>query len=354
MNFYPRSDYGPLRRYEPDRSPVAADLSDNRNHWGPHPAAVAAVATADPATLSEYPASYGDELAEAVAAKWDLPRESVVTGVGGTGVLDAAMRLAAPSKLRFLAPGWPAGAMLARMNGHEAVPVEREAGLADPEWFAGRERCIVYVVDPGNPTGERMPDGWVRAVQEAAERVGSVTIVDEAYGEYGDDGGSRAGLDLAVGSERTLCVRTMSKAYGLAGLRSGFGVGNPSLALEADKARGPFALSGLATLAGAAALSSDSPWLEETLAEARRCRSRLRRALGERGHCVPRSQANFVFVQWPEDGLEAATAGLEEAGVRVRPFRGDAAGTGLRATVAPWEVMQRFARGLDRVASAGG
>ena len=353
MTFYPRSDYSPLRRYQPDRSPVAADLSDNRNHWGPHPAAVAAVAGADPAMLSEYPASYGDELAEAVAAKWSVPRESVATGVGGTGVLDMAMRVVAPSKVRFLAPGWPAGAMLARMNGHEAVPVDRNVGLADPEGFAGRERCIVYVVDPGNPTGERMPDGWVRAVQEAAERVGSVTIVDEAYGEYGDDGGSRAGLDLAAASERTLCVRTLSKAYGLAGLRSGFGVGSASLALEVDKARGPFALSSLATLAGAAALSSDSPWLAETLADARRCRSRLQAALGERGHRVPRSQANFVFVPWPEDGLGAATTALEEAGVRVRPFQGDAAGTGLRVTVAPWRAMQRFVEALDGVASAG-
>lgn len=354
MNFYPRPEYAPLRRYEPDRSPVAADLSDNRNHWGPHPAAVAAVAAAGPAVLSEYPASYGDELAVAVAAKWGVPRESVATGVGGTGVLDAAMRVVAPSKVRFLAPGWPAGAMLARMNGHEPVPVERDAGLADPEWFAGRERCIVYVVDPGNPTGERMPDGWVRAVQDAAERVGSVTIVDEAYAEYGDAGGGRAALDLAARSERTLCVRTMSKAYGLAGLRSGFAVGSRSLALEADKARGPFALSGLATLAAAAALSSDSPWLEQTLAEARRCRARALAALSERGHRAPRSQANFVFVRWPEDGIEAVTAGLAEAGVRVRPFRGDPGATGLRVTVAPWPVMRRFVEALDGVASAGG
>lgn len=350
MDVYPRPGYAPLRRYLPDRSPVAADLSDNRNHWGPHPAAVEAVAAARGAVLSEYPGAYGDALAEAVAAKWRIGRDSVATGVGGTGVLDAAMRAVAPSQLRYLAPGWPAAGMLARINGHEAVAVGWKEGLADPEGFAGRTPCVVYVVNPANPTGERMPRGWVAAVQKAAERVGSVTIVDEAYAEYGDDGGGREGVDLAVSGERTLCVRTMSKAYGLAGLRSGYGIGSPSLALEVDKARGPFALSGLADAAGAAALSSRSPWLAETLADARRSRSRLLAALLERGFDARPSQANFVFVPWPEDGLAGAAAGLEAAGVRVRPFGGPDGDPGLRATVAPWETMRLLLAGLDRVA----
>lgn len=353
MEFHPRSDFAPLRRYLPDRSPVFADLSDNRNHWGAHPAALEAVATVRPSLLSEYPSSYGDELAEGAAAKWNIPRETVVTGVGGTGVLDMAMRAVAPSQLRYLAPGWPAAAMLARMNGHEPVAVDWDEGLADPERFAGRTPCIVYVVNPANPTGERMPDAWVAAVQEAAERAGSVTIVDEAYAEYGDDGGGRQGLELAVAGERTLWVRTMSKAYGLAGLRSGYGVGSPSLALEADKARGPFALSGLAGVAGAAALSSDSPWLAETLAGARRSRARLRKLLGQRGFDVPPSQANFVFVPWPEAGLESVVRELEEGGARVRPFGSAGRGAGLRVTVAPWEAMQRFLDALDSVARAG-
>ncbi len=352
MPVHPRPEYAPLRRYQPDRSPVAADLSDNRNHWGPHPAAVEAVATVRGAMLSEYPASYGDELAGAAAAKWEVARESVVTGVGGTGVLDVAMRAVAPSQLRYLAPGWPAAAMLARMNGHEPVAVDWDEGLADPQRFAGRAPCVVYVVNPANPTGERMPDGWVAAVQEAAERVGSVTIVDEAYAEYADGGESREGVDLAMSGERALCVRTMSKAYGLAGLRAGYGIGSPSLAFEVDKARGPFALSSLAAAGGAAALSSDSPWLAETLADARRSRARVRTALAERGRDVPPSQANFVFVPWPEDGLAAAAASLEAAGVRVRPFSGAARHTGFRVTVAPWETMRRFLAGLDRAARA--
>lgn len=349
MDFHPRAGFAPLRRYLPDRSPVFADLSDNRNHWGAHPAALEAVAGARPSLLSEYPSSYGDELAEAVAAKWGVAREAVVTGVGGTGVLDMAVRAVAPSQLRYLAPGWPAAAMLALMNGHEPVAVDWDEGMADPERFAGRKRCIVYVVNPANPTGERLPDEWVAAVHRAAERAGSVTIVDEAYAEYGDDGGGRHGLDLALAAERTLWVRTMSKAYGLAGLRSGYGVGSPSLALEADKARGPFALSGLASVAGAAALSSDSAWLSETLASARHCREGLRERLGRRGFDVPPSQANFVFVPWPESRLEAVVRGLEAGGARVRPFGSAGREAGLRVTVAPWEAMLRFLEALDGV-----
>ena len=351
-DIYPRDDYEALGRYLPDRSPIAADLGDNRNLWGAHPAALAVMAAAGTAVASEYPDSYADELATAVAAKFDTSPSNVTTGAGGTGVLDAVMRAVAPTRMRFMDPGWPAAGMLARMNGHEPISVEWEDALDDPIRFAGSRPGIVYIANPGNPTGEAIPDDWIRAVYEHAEAVGSVLIIDEAYGEYHRSQEDLTPFEMALEGKRTVCVKTLSKAYGLAGMRAGYGVGSESLVLEVDKARGPFVVSGVTSTAAAAAVSSDSPWLDETIAETKVNRERLLDCLDRRGYRVPVSAANFVFILRPDDRLEPETRQLESYGVRVRPFRGvTARGSGLRATVAPWDRMQRLLYGLDMIAA---
>lgn len=354
MDCFPRRDYRKLGRYLPDASPVDVDLSDNRNLWGAHPAALDAVAASSSASASEYPGPYGEELAEAVAESLGVSPDHVATGAGGTGVLDALMRAVAPTTMRFLDPGWPAAGMLAQMNGHRPVAVPWQAGLDDPVAFAGDEPAIVFAANPANPTGRALPDQWVAAVQEHTEAVGSVLIVDEAYGEYNRDAGDRTPFDMALSAERTLCVKTFSKAYGLAGMRAGYGVGNPALVLEVDKARGPFAVAGVSSAAAAAAYRSASPWLAQTVAETKANRDWLLARLAAGGHSAPPSAANFVFVTMPPDQVASVARGLEERGVRVRPFAGAAEGTGLRATVGRREQMERLADGLDAVAGAGG
>ena len=351
MDIYPRADYRTLARYLPDRSPVAADLSDNRNLWGAHPDALAVLSGADNTAASEYPGSYSDRLVGAVAAQLDIGPENVTTGAGGTGVLDALMRAVAPTTLRYLDPGWPMAGMLAVMNRHRPVAVEWSDALDDPARFAGKEPSIVFLANPGNPTGEAVPDEWIRAVWEHTEALGSVLIIDEAYGEYNRDASDHTPYELALAGERTICVKTLSKAYGLAGLRAGYGVGSAGMVLEVDKARGPFVVTSVTSAAAAAAISSASPWLADTIAETRTNRERVRRSLRHRGFRVPLSAANFVFIRFPEEELDDTTARLERCGVRVRPFNSASPrGAGLRATVAPWDQMQRLLDGLDLVA----
>ena len=358
MDIYPRADYAALDRYLPDRSPIAVDLGDNRNLWGAHPAALEVMAGAGETVASHYPGSYSERLACAVAARLGIGPEHVATGAGGSGVLDALMRAVTPTEMRYLDPGWPAAGALAMMNGHRPVPVEWQAGMDDPVAFAGSRQAIVFAPNPGNPTGEAITDDWMREVQRQTEAVGSMLIIDEAYGEY--NRGLEAGggfsdhtpFTMALDAERTICVKTLSKAYGLAGLRAGYGVGSPSLILEVDKARGPFVVSGLTSAAAAAAVASDSTWLADTVAETVANRDRLVACLRHRGYDVPTSGANFVFILRPREELEGAAAGLERAGVRVRPFAGPTPlANGLRATVGPWPMMQRLIDGLDLIAA---
>ncbi|MDH3222661.1 MAG: aminotransferase class I/II-fold pyridoxal phosphate-dependent enzyme [Gemmatimonadota bacterium] len=351
MDPYPRPDYEALHRYAPNQSPIAVDLSDNRNLWGAHPAALAVLAGAGDSMLSTYPGAYGGPLVSAVARCFGVEDSQVTTGGGASGVLDATLRSVGPSaEMRFLSPGWPAACALARMNGHPTTGVPWAEGLDDPEALVGDRPGIVFLPNPNNPTGRPLPDDWIRVVQAHSERIGSVLIIDEAYGEYARTVGDRTPIEIALAGERTIYVKTLSKAYGLAGLRVGFGIANEALVLEVDKARGPFTVSATSAAAAAAAISSDDPWLTEVVTETKNNRTRLLDSLRHRGYDPHESLANFVFIQIGEDRVQAVADALERTGVRPRPFRDPApGGVGLRATVGPWEGMQRLLDGLDLV-----
>lgn len=352
MHPYPRPDYGALQRYLPDQTPIAVDLSDNRNLWGAHPAAVEAITGADGSVLSHYPQAYGEDLSEAVASSLEVDTDLITTGGGASGILDATMRACAPTDVRFLTPGWPSACALARMNGHGCAPIPWDQGLDDPRTLVGAAPSIVFIPNPNNPTGRTVPDDWIREAQRLCEELGSILILDEAYGEYARPLGDRTAFQLALAGERTLCVKTLSKAYGLAGLRIGYGVGSRELILEIDKARGPFTVSSTSGRAGAAALRSDDPWLADVVRETKENRDRLLECLRHRGCDPPDSAANFVFVPFEADTVLDTAGRLARFGVRTRPFaRREDGGSGLRATVAPWEAMQRLLDGLDLVRS---
>lgn len=350
MHEFPRADFGPLLRYTPDQSPIAVDIADNRNLWGSHPAALAVLQRSDPSQVAPYPDPYGSPLRRAVAERFQVPESSVATGPGGTAVLDRVFRIVSGSAVRLSALGWPAVGMLARMNAQELVQVSPDAALDDPSILVGTEPSIVYVANPNNPIGDVASDAWLKEVQRLSESIGSVLVLDEAYGEYYRDPLDAFPQTLALGGQRTILVKTMSKAYGLAGLRAGYAIARPEVVLEIDKARGPFMLSQLAGQAAAAAITDKGTWLEAVVANTVESRTRLLECLRHRGFSPPESHANFVFVPLDSEIVETVHRDLVRMGVRPRPFNlPSPGGAGLRCTVGPWDQMQRLLDALDHL-----
>ena len=137
-----------------------------------------------------------------------------------------------------------------------------------------------------------------------------------------------------------LITRTMSKAFGLAGLRVGYGIGSPELIAEVLKARGPYKVNALAERAAIAALENDRAWVSDRVNEVIANRSRLRTELANRGLPSLESSANFVLV--PVDDCAVVSRRLESAGVRVRALPSLAGiGDAIRIAIGPWEMMQK-------------
>jgi histidinol-phosphate/aromatic aminotransferase/cobyric acid decarboxylase-like protein len=194
---------------------------------------------------------------------------------------------------------------------------------------------VSYVCTPNNPTGSVCS----RAALDELLGGGGVVIVDEAYAEYQD--APEGLLAEAPRHENLLVVRTLSKAFGLAGLRVGYAVGNARLVAEVEKSRGPYKVSRLGELMGVEALTTDLPWVREKVAEVKENRAKLFEALTARGFRPLPSQANFLLVPVAKDA-KALAAKMRESGVSVRPFPALPLGLGecLRVSVGPWSMME--------------
>ena len=350
---FPREDYAALALYTTERDPVEVDLSDNTNQWGAHPGALRAVREATERNLIRYPDFYSDELRQAAADRWGVGPGNVCTGAGSDHILDSAFRACSVSGgvIAYAAPTFIMVETFARANGHMTRKITWAQALADPLRLLQDDPALVYVCRPNNPTGLLAPKEWLHRLLDAAGPKGPLVLVDEAYGDFAPP--VESVIQEAATRPRLLVVRTLSKAYGLAGLRVGVGIASPEVAKEIEKSRGPYMVNSLAEAAGAAVLRDEEGWVERTVAECTRNRERLTEALRTRGLSPLPSAANFLMIPVPEGCALRYANGLRRKGVAIRPFPVmPDIGDGIRVTVGPWPLMERFLDTLDEVMGA--
>jgi histidinol-phosphate aminotransferase len=344
-------DASPYRRGYRDLSPFAggggsssgADLSDNTNLWGPPPAAARAAAAAASSTRG-YPHPHAGPFAAAVAQRIGVTPDMVVAGCGSDDVLDAAIRaLVEPGgTVASPDPTFPMAVVFARTNG--LTPISVPLG---PDWhidvdgLLATRAQVIYVASPNNPTG-------VASTRHALERLithaPGFVILDQAYIEFTGEGDGVT-VDLLRASDKLLVIRTLSKAWGLAGLRVGFGVGAPSLVNEVTKARGPYKVNVVAEHAALAALRDDAEWVRARVEEVATNRERLAERLRSVGLRPLPSDANFLLVPVPAaaGGTERVVSALRGQGIIVRQFTGLAGiGDAIRITIGPWPIMEQL------------
>ncbi|HEV2017231.1 MAG TPA: histidinol-phosphate transaminase [Gemmatimonadaceae bacterium] len=339
-----RESYREIMLYSTPRGRCSVDLSDNTNLWGAPPSALRALAAVVETDLTRYPVAYEPALTTALADYAGVSPEMIACGCGSDDVLDSAIRaFAEPGEALCLAePTFSMIPVFARANGLSPVSIPLTPSFdADVDAMLETGARIIYLCSPNNPTGGALPR---RMVEQIVENARGLVIIDQAYVEFGGD----SYIDLASCGRPVLITRTMSKAFGLAGLRVGYGIGSPQLIGEVLKARGPYKVSALAERAAIAALENDQGWVTDRVNEVIGNRSRFRAALAERGMTPLESSANFVLV--PVADCAAVSRRLERVGIRVRVLPGLAGiCDAIRIAIGPWSMMQRC---LDALAAA--
>lgn len=343
-----RASVARLELYTSNRKPCAIDLSDNTNLEGAPPSVRAALA--DPAALTRvarYPSHYASELKRALADYLGVGAEHIVTGCGSDDVLDSAVAAfaGAGDRLAFSEPTFAMIPYFCQTHDLAARPVPflgpEQGWDIDAERLLGERATITYVCSPNNPTGARASDAAMDRLLAEGE---GLVMVDEAYVEY--SGGSLARRAAEHG--RLLVVRTLSKAFGIAGLRVGYAVGAPELVREVEKTRGPYKINAIAELCAVAALDHDRAWVERGVAEVLAAREKFVGFLRERGRSPLPSSSNFVLV--PVNDAVTVASRLRERDVAVRPFPAlPGIGDAVRVSIGPWSILERALPALDEV-----
>jgi histidinol-phosphate aminotransferase len=338
-----------VRAYAIPRHPAPCDLRLDGNE-GPLPPERLVAELAAQADAREMVRRYPDarSLEERLALRHGVDGAQVLVTAGGDDALDRACRA-------FLAPGReivmpvPTFEMLARYAalagatirevpwGPEAYPIEAVLGAVTERTAA------VAVVSPNNPTGAVATAEDVRRIAAAVPR--ALVIVDCAYAEYADEDLTGA----ALACPNAVVVRSLSKAWGLAGLRVGYAVGPLATVALLRAAGHPYPVAAPSLALAGHALEVEDGRVERAVARVRLERTALRERLAARGVEAWPSQANFVFARTP--GVRWLADGLAGLGIAVRTFPGHRLLDGSVRITCPCDerAFERLAAGLDAV-----
>jgi histidinol-phosphate aminotransferase len=345
-----RADLEALPNYVPGRNVAdlarelgiaeAIKLASNEVPYGPLPGVVEAVTEAA-MTSHRYPDMGAVRLRDEIAERFGVSADRIVTGCGSVALAEILTKATClpGDEIVYSWRSFEAYPIIAAGGGATSVRVPNTAGhghdlTAMAEAITDRTR-MVLVCNPNNPTGTAVRKAEIdRFLADVPSDV--LVVLDEAYREFVTDPDVPDALATYGDRPNVVVLRTMSKAWGLAGLRMGYLVAQPEVAATIRKVVTPFSTS---TVAQAAALAA---WAQEDEVR-RRCalvvaeRERVTEALRKLSVDVPDSQANFVWLPLGER-TAAFAASCENQGVIVRAFQPD----GVRVTIGTPEENDAF------------
>jgi histidinol-phosphate aminotransferase len=345
-----RADLDALPSYVPGRAvPGAIKLASNEVPYGPLPGVVEALADAA-ANSHRYPDMGVLALREALADRYGVTVDRIAAGCGSVALTEHLVRATClpGDEVVYAWRSFEAYPIIAAIAGATSVRVPNTAehghDLAAMAAAVDDRTRLVFVCNPNNPTGTAVRRAELDAFLDAVPD-GVLVVLDEAYREFVTDPLVPDGLRVYGDRSNVVVVRTMSKAWGLAGLRIGHLIAAPEVATAVRKVVTPFSASGAAQAAALAALRAREEMARRValvIAERERVQSATRELVPD----VPDTQANFVWLPLGERSVPFAQA-CEQAKVIVRPFPGE----GVRVTIGTPEENDAFLAAAEKALS---
>ena len=331
VNFF-RPQIERMDGYTPGEQPQAGKfikLNTNENPYPPSPAVPAAIMRAAESGLQRYP----DPLATAFRLRagevLDVDPEWILCGNGSDDILTILTRALVGDGqwLRFPSPSYLLYQTLADLQGAAAEQVAFSADWQLTEaFYQGRDDLrLVLLPNPNSPSGTLVE---ADAILELAQRVDCPVLIDEAYVDFSE----QSCLQLVQQDPRIMVCRTLSKSYGLAGLRFGFLVAQPVMIDALRKVKDSYNCDAL-SIAGATAAIDDQAWFADNRQKILTTRSHLAGELRRLGYEVTDSSANFVWCYRHDQSVEQIYRRLKEQRVLIRYMNYPGWGEGLRISV---------------------
>ena len=346
-----------LRQAQRESGLTMIKMASNENPFGPSPRAVEAIRKVA-TEVNFYPDNDASELREELARRHGLVPEQIFLADGSLGVLDILARTLLGPGLNCITSekSFISYPIVTRAAGGELITTKMRNDAYDLDAIAAAindNTRVIILANPNNPTGTMFDaDATDKFLAGVPEHV--LVVLDEAYSDFGNYFAARRGITysrsfdyIREGRKNVIVLRTFSKAHGLAGIRLGYGCGDPELFQFFGRVRNSFSVSVVAEAAGLAAIRDEghilrtvennaagAEWLMPYFAE-----------LGLRA--VPTS-ANFIYFEVDENATEFAKR-IQAEGIIVRSLVPWGIPNGIRVTIGTPEQNEAFVRALKRV-----
>jgi histidinol-phosphate aminotransferase len=346
-----RANVREMQGYTPGEQPALGErvvkLNTNENPFEPSPRVMKAIQQVEPEMLRRYPSPRADRFRHAAAKVLGVSPEMILAGNGSDDILTIATRtfvapggvLAAPDPTYSLYP------VLARLEQATFTPVPWDKDWSLPtEALLDARADAIYLANPNAPSGTFVSP---TKVAELARQFPGVLLIDEAYADFADDNCLALVRDYA----NVVIVRTMSKAYSLAGLRFGYAVARPEVVEEMLKVKDSYNVDAISVAAATAAIE-DQEYARERWEFVKSERQRLSAELTQIGWTVAKSQANFILATSPDAKGEEAYLGLKRQGILVRWFDKPGLADKIRITVGQSQENNALLAGIMALTAA--
>ncbi|SEN50432.1 histidinol-phosphate aminotransferase [Duganella sp. CF517] len=298
-------------------------LASNENPFGVPESAVQAM-TAAATDLGRYPDANGFELKAALSKRYDVPADWITLGNGSNDILEIAAHAFVERGQAIVYSQYSFAVYALATQGvgarHIVVPA-RAYGHDLPAMLAAidADTRLVFIANPNNPTGTFIPAADIQAFLDKVP-ANVVVVLDEAYNEFLAEENQFESAEWVKRYPNLLVSRTFSKAYGLAGLRVGFGIAQPALTDLMNRIRQPFNVNSMAQAAAIAALN-DKDFLKRSAANNAAGYQQFTEAFTQLGLEFVPSYGNFVLVKVGNDPAAGSRVNLSllKQGVIVRP-----------------------------------
>ena len=333
---------------QPQLNKSIIKLNTNENPYPPSPQAMEVLRNFDSELLRRYPDSAAKEFCQAVSEVFGVPKDWIILGNGSDELLNLLIRACAEGsdrKVVYPTPTYLLYRTIAAMQPAQVVeiPYPNDFQLPIKVSIVQAQRALTFIASPNSPSAHIVSLEDLRLL---VQQVSGILVIDEAYVDFC----SGSALPLLKEFENVILLRTLSKGYGLVGLRLGFGLASPQLLSGLFKVKDSYNVDAIAMLVGAAAIC-DQTYKNDCAEKVKVNRTKLITDLRKLGFIVPDSQTNFVLAKPPANDAEQLYLALKERGILVRYYKEQGLDDKLRITVGTSEQNQVLLKELATLCS---
>lgn len=349
-----------LRQAQRESGVIMIKLASNENPFGPSPRAVEAIRAAA-REVNLYPDNDASELRVELATRHQIAPEQIFLADGSLGLLDILSRTLLGPGLNCITSerSFISYPIVTQAAGGTLItpPLKNDTYDLDAIAAAINENTrVVILANPNNPTGTMFDaDATDKFLSRVPDHV--LVVLDEAYCDFATHFAAERGITYSrsmeyvrAGRRNVIVLRTFSKAHGLAGIRLGYGCGDPELFQYFGRVRNSFSVSVIAQAAGLAAIR-DEGHIRRTVENNYEGAKWLMPQFAELGLRAVPTSANFIYFEVDEDANAFANR-MQTEGVIVRSLVPWGIANGIRVTIGTPEQNELFIRALRNICQA--